>query len=432
MKILDIALKDLTRSFRSAFALIFMFAVPLLVTGMFYFMFGSMTTNDGGFELPRTKVVIVNLDEGSEQFKSGMANMPAAMQSGSLGELVVTSLQGENFANLLDVTLAADAAAAHQMVDRQEAGVAIILPADFSASFADAAGTTQIELYQDPTLTIGPAIVRSVLSQFIDGFSGVKIAVNTALKEAEAGKVDYAQIGTIVQDYMAAALPQEGSTAQALLDVQSTAATSTASKNQLALMIGGIMGGMMIFYAFFTGASTAQSIIREDEEGTLSRLFTTPTSQATVLGGKFLGVALTVLVQVTVLVIAARLVFKIEWGALLPLSLTIIGLVATASAFGIFVNAFVKNTKQAGVVYGGLMTVTGMIGMIDVFTGNPGGASRFGNLPLLMPQGWVERSLIQTMQGATVAQIWPYLALMFIGSTALFTVGVWRFQKRYA
>lgn len=432
MKFIDIALKDMAQSFRSAFALVFMFAVPLLVTGMFYFMLGSMKTDDGGYALPRTKVVVVNLDEGSQQFQTGMADMPAGMQADSLGELVVTSLQGENFADLLEVTLADDAAAARQMVDRQEAGVAIILPVDFSASFADTDGTTEIELYQDPALTLGPAIVQSILGQFVDGFSGVKIAVNTALKQAEAGQIDYAQVGQLVQDYMAAALPQEGNTTQALLEVHSTSAAKDESENQMAVMVGGIMAGMMIFYAFFTGASTAQSILREEENGTMPRLFTTPTSQATILGGKFLAVLLTVLVQVCVLVITARLIFHIEWGAWLPLSLTLVGLVSTASAFGICVNAWLKSTKQAGVVYGGLMTVTGMIGMIDVFTGNPGGASRFGNLPLLMPQGWVERSLIQTMQGATIGQVVPYLILMFVGSIAFFTIGVWRFQKRYA
>ena len=42
MKVFDIALKDLTRSFRSTFAVVFMLGVPLLVTGMFYFMFGNI------------------------------------------------------------------------------------------------------------------------------------------------------------------------------------------------------------------------------------------------------------------------------------------------------------------------------------------------------------------------------------------------------
>ncbi|MFZ6026611.1 MAG: ABC transporter permease [Chloroflexota bacterium] len=432
MKLIDIAFKDMTQAFRSVFALVFMFALPLLVTGMFYFMLGSMKTDDGGYKPPRTKIVVVNLDEGSPQFQSGMAGMPADMQADSLGGLVVTALQDENLADLLEVSLSEDAAAARQMVDRQEAGVAIVLPADFSASFADTDGVTSIELYQDPTLTLGPAIVRSILGQFVDGFSGVKIAVNTTLQQADAGLVGYAEIGSIVQGYTAAALPQEGTASHALLEVHSTDAVDDESKNQMAVMIGGIMAGMMIFYAFFTGASTAQSILREEESGTMPRLFTTPTAQATILGGKFLAVFLTVLVQVIVLVIAARLLFQIEWGMLLPLSLTLTGLVVTASAFGICVNAWMKSTKQGGVVYGGLLTVTGMIGMIDVFTGNPGGASRFGNLPLLMPQGWVERGLLQTMQGATVGQILPYLTLMFVGSVVLFAIGVWRFQKRYA
>lgn len=432
MKSLDIALKDLTRSFRSAFALLFMFVIPLLMTGMFYFMFGSMLAEDDGFELPLTKVVIVNLDEGSQQLQASMESMPDNMMASSLGALIVESLQGESFAELLEVSLAEDAATARQMVDRQEAGVAIILPTDFSASFTDMDGTTRIELYQDPTLTLGPAIVQSVLAQFVDNFSGVKITINTAVKQAEAGQVDYAQIGQIVDDYMAAALPQDGSVAQSLLDVRSVSAANGETEDWMIVMVGGIMGGMMIFFAFFTGASTAQSILTEEEAGTLPRLFTTPTLQASILGGKFIGVALTVLVQVTILIIVAHLIFHIEWGALPPLTLSVLGLVAIASTFGILVNSLMKDTKQSGVLFGGVLTVTGMLGMVDTFTGNPGDTSRFGNLPLLMPQGWASRSLLQTMQGATIGDILPCLALMLIGSVVFFAIGVWRFQRRYA
>ena len=41
MKAWDVALKDMTQSFRSMFAVVFMFGIPILVTGMFYFMLGS-------------------------------------------------------------------------------------------------------------------------------------------------------------------------------------------------------------------------------------------------------------------------------------------------------------------------------------------------------------------------------------------------------
>lgn len=63
MKVLDIALKDLLGSFRSAFALVMMFLAPLLLTGMIYFAFGSVLGGDGGFNVPVTPVQVVNLDQ---------------------------------------------------------------------------------------------------------------------------------------------------------------------------------------------------------------------------------------------------------------------------------------------------------------------------------------------------------------------------------
>ena len=53
MKILDIALKDLVRSFRSAFLLVMMFVAPLLITGLIYLAFGGMITGGGGMTLPK-------------------------------------------------------------------------------------------------------------------------------------------------------------------------------------------------------------------------------------------------------------------------------------------------------------------------------------------------------------------------------------------
>jgi len=51
MKMMDVALKDLKRVFRSVFALIMMFGAPLLITGLLYFAFGRMATGDDSFNL---------------------------------------------------------------------------------------------------------------------------------------------------------------------------------------------------------------------------------------------------------------------------------------------------------------------------------------------------------------------------------------------
>ncbi|GAG35197.1 unnamed protein product, partial [marine sediment metagenome] len=88
MKVLDIALKDMLRSFRSGFALVMMFVVPLLITGIIYSAFGGLG-GDGGFDLPVTRVQVVNLDQPEPQF------------SFSLGQMLVGFLQDERLAELL-------------------------------------------------------------------------------------------------------------------------------------------------------------------------------------------------------------------------------------------------------------------------------------------------------------------------------------------
>ncbi len=363
MKILDIAIKDMTRSFRSLFALVFMFGVPLLMAGMFYFMFGGMKSDNSGFSLPATKVVIANLDQGGPNFEAARVQLPATMQSATLGDILVTALQGKNFADLLTVSLVDSAEAARLAVDQQKAGVAVIIPADFSEQFSSLAGKATVELYKDPTLSLGPGIVQSIISQFTDSISGAKIAVDVAVRQS--GGSNPQLIGQVIQQYLAAS--SNGTGMMALIAARAPTSSKTPA-DPLSARIGMILGGMTIFYAFFTGASTAQSILREDEEGTLPRLFTTPTTQSQVLGGKFLAIGLTVIVQMTVLLILGRLIFTIQWGALLPLAIVTVGIILAASASGIFLMSLLKGTKQSGAIFGGVLTVTGMMGMIKIFT----------------------------------------------------------------
>ena len=435
MKALDIAIKDMTRSFRSAFAVIFMFGVPLLVTGMFYFMFGNMSEN-GGFDLPRTKVTIANMDEGGPKFQVQPKNIPGGRQADTMGELIVSILESEDLADLIEITFAADPQAARASVDQQQNQVAIIIPRDFSEQFADVReGKAVIEFYQDPTLTIGPAIMRSILNRFLDSMGSVKIAVNVFMDEADSSQ--HALTGQFIQVYLNTSLALSEDPEGELLDVRPPAGTKESqaeeSQNTLIGIITPIMGGMMVFYAFFTGTSTAQSILKEEEERTLPRLFTTPTPQVTILTGKLLSVFMTVCAQVIVLLIAARLIFGIQWGAFIAIALTAVGLIFSASSFGIFVNSFLKDTKQAGVLFGGVLTVTGMLGMISIFGMNSPDAARLGNsISLLVPQGWAIRGLLQSLNGEAIGVVLITMLVMLAWSAVFFIIGVLRFNRRYS
>jgi ABC-2 type transport system permease protein len=435
MKAFDIAIKDMTRSFRSAFAVIFMFGVPLLVTGMFYFMFGNMSEN-GGFDLPRTKVTIANMDEGGPKFQVQPKNIPGGRQADTMGELIVSILESEDMADLIEITFAADPQAARASVDSQQNQVAIIIPRDFSEQFADVReGKAVIEFYQDPTLTIGPAIMRSILNRFLDSMGGVKIAVNVFMDETDPSQ--HALTGQFIQVYLNTSLALSEDLEGDLLDVRAPEGTKESqgeeSQNALLSIITPIMGGMMVFYAFFTGTSTAQSILKEEEERTLPRLFTTPTPQVTILTGKLMSVFMTVCAQVIVLLIAARFLFGIQWGSFIAVVLTAVGLIFSASSFGIFVNSFLKDTKQAGVLFGGVLTVTGMLGMISIFGMNSPDSARLGNsVSLLVPQGWAIRGLMQSLNGEAIGVVLITMLVMLAWSAVFFIVGVLRFNRRYA
>jgi len=434
MKALDIALKDMTRSFRSFFAIVFMFVVPLLVTGMFYFMFGNIASN-GGFNLPKTQVVIANLDEGGPKFQVNPKNIPGGREADTMGELIVNIMESDEIAELLEISFAPDAQAARMAVDTQAAQVAIIIPPDFSHQFADQDGEAVIEFYQDPTLTIGPQIIRSIMNRFMDGMAGVKIAANVFRDEADSS--EYAMVGLVIQNYLDTSLALREDPEDDLLDVRAPTmeqpSETEESQNILLSIISPIMGGMMIFYAFFTGASTAQSILKEEEERTLPRLFTTPTPQTTILSGKLLSVFLTVSVQVIVLVIAARLIFGIHWGDYISVAFVALGIVLSASSFGVFINSFLKSTKQGGVLFGGVLTVTGMLGMISIFAiGSPSAAQLGDTVSLLVPQGWAVRGLMQSMNGEPLSSLLVTTLVLLAWSIAFFVIGVWRFNRRYA
>jgi ABC-2 type transport system permease protein len=400
---------------------------------MFYIMFGNIASG-GEFNLPKTKVIIANLDEGGPRFQISTNNIPGGKQARTMGELVVNVLQSKEMADLIQVSLAPSAESARAAVDGQTAQVAIVIPADFSKKFADTNKQAAIEFYQDPTLTIGPSIIRSILNRFMDGMAGVKIAINVFMDEAPES--DYYLTGDVIQRYLDISLVQTEDLAGTLLDEQAPTATPPSSQtgeNMLLRIVGPIMGGMMIFYAFFTGSSTAQSILKEEEEHTLPRLFTTPTPQAVILTGKLVAVFLTVLVQVVTLIIAARLIFGIQWGAPAPVAMAAAGTVFIASSFGIFINSLLKSTKQGGTVFGGVLAMTGMLGMVSIFDINSPTAARLGNtVSLLVPQGWAIRGLLQAMNGAPVGNVGLTALVMLVLSAAFFVIGVWRFNKRYA
>ena len=418
MKALDIALKDMRQSFRSKGAIVFMFVVPILITVLFSFMFGSIAGGDEEFAIPVVPVVLVNLDEGQ------------APGVGSMGAFLADTLQEEALADLLTISEMDDAAAARTAVDNQEAGVAIIIPADFTDAIMGEQQTVAVELYRDPTLTIGPAVVGSIVSQIVDGMAAANIGIGVTMSQlAEAGGlITPEMVQEVVQAATAIPPPQQVGNL-----TQMQAPPGQEGGNELTQMLAFILGGMMVFYAFFTGANVLYTVLTEQENGTLQRLFTTPTSHMTIFSGKFIAALLILTVQVTVLLTFGRLVFGIQWGDPLPVAIAAAGLIIIAATTGLFLVSLQKNTRQASLIFGGLLTLTGMLGLFTVFTvGAPNTPAALETISLLVPQGWAIRTFRQAMEGSAWSDIAVTFAVILVWSAIFFFIGQRRLQKRFS
>ena len=451
---IHIAGKDLRGSLRSRFFIGVAVFVPLLVTSLFFFAFGGHVSETGsGPGMAPVRTVVVNEDAGSLQ----------------LGRVVIDALSSPQLREIVSCTEISDTALARRALNRGQADVAVVIPAGFSAAVTDSAGRAEVVLLADPVKTIGPAVVQSVLQWVLDDLSGSKILQNTY--RSAAADAARALDGRVIQrtdtdatkarntrnewaqgnaaPFRAAFVsswpssPESGVLAELLQEYQAAVQSGDAAlvvrapgagDDVSALfrrMMAGIFAGLMVFFAFYTGAYTALSLVREHEDGTLARLFTMPVGRARILGGKMLSVVGTVAVQATLLIVASTLLFGLRWGQAGSSALALVGTVAASSGFGVMLASFIKSTRQGGPVLGGGLSVAGMLG--GLFTqAVPNMPAAFNKVALVLPQGWVIRSWNLAIAGRSASDMLVPFGVMLAWGVVCFAVGALVFRRRFA
>jgi len=418
MKALDIAYKDLIRSWRSAFTVVMMFVAPLLITGLIYLAFGGL--GSGEVSIAQIKVGLVNQDVAVSQVPVKMGNELAKI------------LTADPLKNLLVVTDYSSETDARQAVLDKKISVALIIPPDLTSSVIQDNASTSLTIIHDPASTLSASIVRSIVEPFVNGLNGSKIAAQVVVAQLskDGMKRDANLPGQVAQAYGNWSMANVPGSNGALPSVDLHAPTVSTQGTNTEAMTALVMAGMIIYFAFYTGALNAQSIIREQDEQTLARLAVTPTSPATILTGKVIGSVFLISIQVMVLMLLSSWFFGIHWGEPFKMGAVCLALVFLASGFGIFLMSFIKNMRQTGLVLGGALTVLGMLG--GLFT------TGFQNLPktfaiatLFTPHGWALRAFKLALGSLKGNILIPILVMTAIGAVSMI-VGVLLFRRRFA
>jgi len=118
---------------------------------------------------------------------------------------------------------------------------------------------------------------------------------------------------------------------------------------------------MMLFFTLFGASTPARSIIDEQRQGTLPRLFTTSTPRSVVLMGKYVAVFLVVILQSIILLAAGRLIFGSHWGAIGPVVVLTIAGALVASSLGLLTVSFAKTPLRPAPAVRGIFVFLGLI-----------------------------------------------------------------------
>jgi ABC-2 type transport system permease protein len=315
------------------------------------------------------------------------------------------------------------------LVDKGERDVAVIIPPGLSAAVMGG-GSAQVEIYKDPTLAVGPAIVTSVVQSVVQSLDGARAAALTSVQLATSlGVTDGAELAALAADTAEAFGEAAGAETPITLDERAPV-TPGAEAPKRPNVASQVLLGMMLFFMLFGASTPARSIIDEHRNGTLPRLFTTPTSRGVILGGKYIAVFLVVLIQSVILLLAGRFLLGAHWGELGPvIALTLAGALCAAS-LGLLTVSFAKTPAQAGAGSAAIFVFLGLIS--GNFVGSLDTAGTFAMVRRISPLGWLLEGWGKVLYGGSWASI-ALPVLVVLGFTLVFFVAASLFfRRRYA
>jgi ABC-2 type transport system permease protein len=187
--------------------------------------------------------------------------------------------------------------------------------------------------------------------------------------------------------------------------------------------------GQLITWVFIPLFGISALLAYERNTGTLSRVMTTPISQAVFLVGTIGGQVLMALIQMGLLVGFGVLVLKLSWMRD-PLTLILLLLTSAlaAGAIGVFMGTWVKNEAQANnlsILMGMVMALLGGCWYpLELFPAS------VKTVVHVLPTTWALEGMVNyLMRGGTLQDLLPHLVVLTGFAVVFLALGIWRMKQ---
>ncbi len=399
MRFIELAKKDVLLMLRDRKALMIVVVMPFILTAILGGALGGM------FREPTSAI------------GGGFNLMVANEDKGEIGGHVAEVFQADNLKKLLTPKPVATRDEALAAIDRKEAQVAVIIPADFSERVLKGEPAA-IEVYQHPDSPLRGSIVQSIATAVTDNLSAIQTATTTGVELWVKGGFLRPQDLAAAANALAGQLQAVG--AQAGLQQVKYEAIEPRKGVSAFQYYAAAMAVM--FCLFATTSSGAKSFLLEREDGTLPRLLTTPTPRWQIVGGKLVGTFMTALIEMVTMIVATALVFRVSWGhSPLALAIMILAVSVSSSGIAVFIAAISKNSKVADLVSMIFIQMSALIGgsMVPLSV-LPEGAKK---VSLFTFNGIANNAFVSIMEGQPLSAIVAPALILVAAGLALALIG---------
>jgi ABC-2 type transport system permease protein len=203
--------------------------------------------------------------------------------------------------------------------------------------------------------------------------------------------------------------------------------TSQASVSEEPSFLMYIAPGFALLFLMYTVSLGGKTLLTERQEGTLTRLMTTPILPSQVLVGKMTGTYMIGLAQMTILITASALLLGLRWGNPLALVILLITAVAAATGWGMLLAAL---SRTPGQVSGIGMAMTLLFGLVggSFFGGTLTGV--IGYIGMLTPNYWGQKGFNTLANGGNLQDLLPVYAALLLMAAILLAISVSIFHKK--
>lgn len=425
MRFLTIAVKAFKERIRNRNVL----GMQLLFPAVFMLVFGIAFTG-AGFDRNRPYDIIVINDDLGARTGDGYLNLGQEL------ETIMEDATYENSSINLFAIKNATADEALTLLKDRDVVCVVTIPEDFSRAVRSMINTSTrialtsaigeglippemgIELPQEGETTAQVLIQGDSSYQAFGAVQSMVVGIiNSYLENAESAAIEQAMSG------IPGTPPVSEAPEFVTLYTQSIAGTEESSNFDY------FAPGIIVFGLLLGVIAVAESLAREVEDRTLSRLKISLMSSFDLLFGSLISWTLFAGIQVLIL-FGIALALGYNWvGGTTSLTLAIgIGCIVGVAciSLGMLIAAFAKSTEQASSL--GTLIAVPMSFVIGVFIGFPPGL--FTRIIAVLPWRQGLLSLLEVLTyGSTLEEVTPNLTALVIETVVLFVAGVVAFSK---